>query len=419
MALKIINSKNELVLDPSNSMQKYNNRKKQILEISKKNEILILQYISDMETGINVSPSVKKGPRSYSRLNTLLSRMKILTISFEKKFQIYDLITLSQKNVHELFTQMSKGIILTKFNKRYKSVTDYVKTFKAFWHWHMRKSKKDGIDVIDITEDLNTTSDEKPEWVYFNFEDLRRMADSVKFKYKVIMYFMFDSGLRSPHELVNIKGKDIIDDLKSNTLRLKIRNETTKTFGRKLKLMLCSGLLREHIKCNNISSEEFVFKISPKTFNQLLKNLGKKILNKDGLTMYDFRHNSACYWLPRYKSESALKYRFGWKKSEMIHYYTEFLGMKDTIQEDDLYIDDCRPELEKKMENGKFENEILSDKMIQMENQLKVINRAFLNLTIKPEVENGVNSNFDLTKLRKIAARIKELNLQNDLIKML
>ena len=68
--------------------------------------------------------------------------------------------------------------------------------------------------------------------------------------------------------------------------------------------------------------------------NQYLKNLGYKILSKgnmiertfdgrsylvikDGLSMYDFRHSSACYWLPRYKSEAALKYRFGWKKSEM------------------------------------------------------------------------------------------------------
>ena len=54
--------------------------------------------------------------------------------------------------------------------------------------------------------------------------------------------------------------------------------------------------------------------------------------------MYDFRHNSCCYWLPRYKSESALKYRFGWKKSDKIHYYSELLGMEDTIQKEDLNI---------------------------------------------------------------------------------
>jgi hypothetical protein len=49
----------------------------------------------------------------------------------------------------------------------------------------------------------------------------------------------------------------------------------------------------------------------------------KKVLGKDRIIkMYDFRHSSCCYWLPRYKSENALKYRFGWKKSDMISYYS-------------------------------------------------------------------------------------------------
>ena len=55
--------------------------------------------------------------------------------------------------------------------------------------------------------------------------------------------------------------------------------------------------------------------------------------------MYDLRHASVCYWLPRYKSESAMKYRFGWKKTEMIHYYSKLLGMRDTISEKDLIED--------------------------------------------------------------------------------
>ena len=35
----------------------------------------------------------------------------------------------------------------------------------------------------------------------------------------------------------------------------------------------------------------------------------------------------------------------------MIHYYTEFLGMKDTIQEEDLYVDVSKTELERQMED--------------------------------------------------------------------
>jgi hypothetical protein len=41
----------------------------------------------------------------------------------------------------------------------------------------------------------------------------------------------------------------------------------------------------------------------------------------------------------------------------MIHYYTEFLGMKDIITEDDLYVDIKKTELEKEISELKIENQ--------------------------------------------------------------
>jgi len=89
------------------------------------------------------------------------------------------------------------------------------------------------------------------------------------------------------------------------------------------------------------------------------------------LSLYDFRHSSACYWLPRYKNESAMKWRFGWKKSDMIHYYTEFLGMKDTITKDDLYLDITKAELEKDLNKTKKDLEELKDKVSQFPDMFK------------------------------------------------
>ena len=86
--------------------------------------------------------------------------------------------------------------------------------------------------------------------------------------------------------------------------------------------------------------------------------------------MYDFRHNSCCYWLPRYKSESALKYRFGWKKSEKIHYYSELLGMKDTISEEDMFTDITKTEIQRDLENSKKQNLILQERLKTMEIQM-------------------------------------------------
>ncbi|MBU4348069.1 hypothetical protein KJ671_01000, partial [Patescibacteria group bacterium] len=176
----------------------------------------------------------------------------------------------------------------------------------------------------------------------------------------------------------NIKVSDLIQDCKE----LNIRDEVSKTFGRRIKLMLCSDLLREHIKFKNLQYDDYLFKISPPSVNQYLKRLAKRVFGDkkslagqkySDLTMYDFRHCSCCYWLPRYKSESALKFRFGWKKSDKIHYYSEMLGMRDTIQEEDLLVDITKTEIEKQLSNSKKENEIMKERLIILENQMKTI----------------------------------------------
>ena len=106
--------------------------------------------------------------------------------------------------------------------------------------------------------------------------------------------------------------------------------------------------------------------------NRFLKRLAERVLGGgaslagekySNLTMYDFRHCSCCYWLVRYKSESALKYRFGWRKSDKIHYYSELLGMKDTISEEDMLIDLTKTEIERRLLKTEQENEILKEKL--------------------------------------------------------
>jgi len=89
--------------------------------------------------------------------------------------------------------------------------------------------------------------------------------------------------------------------------------------------------------------------------------------------MYDFRHISCCYWLPRYKSESALKFRFGWKKSDKIHYYSEMLGMRDTIKEEDLLVDITKTEIEKRLNKTENEKEMLQERVEHLEKQMKEI----------------------------------------------
>jgi hypothetical protein len=154
--------------------------------------------------------------------------------------------------------------------------------------------------------------------------------------------------------------------------------------------MLSSNLIRSYVSINGLKGSDQLFDICHRSVNQYLKRLAKRILGEDvsqagekysNLTMYDFRHCSCCYWLPRYKSESALKYRFGWKKSDKIHYYSELLGMKDTISEEDMLIDLTKTEIEKRLLKTEQENQILKDRLNAYSNdviQLKSLMQIYI-----------------------------------------
>jgi hypothetical protein len=137
-------------------------------------------------------------------------------------------------------------------------------------------------------------------------------------------------------------------------------------------------LLKDFIRNNGLKSEDYIFDIDPASTNKYLKRLGQRIFGEDmspagekysNLTMYDFRHCACCYWLPRYKNENALKYRFGWKKSDKIHYYSELLGMKDTITEEDLLLDLTKTDMEKRLLESEKQNQILMEKLDAIKKQ--------------------------------------------------
>jgi hypothetical protein len=54
-----------------------------------------------MENGLNVATSVKKGPRSYPRLNTLRQRIIFLTREFESRFNVTDLTKTEDKQLYK------------------------------------------------------------------------------------------------------------------------------------------------------------------------------------------------------------------------------------------------------------------------------------------------------------------------------
>ncbi len=368
-------------IDPYNIKEKYLRWKEKALKegisgLSSANSQIIMQYSQDMERGLNVAISNKKGARSYIRLNVISIRLVYLAKAFEKLYST-DLIQISELQISAFFADMRNGSIRRKDGQQFKAVADYVKDFKAFWHWYMKVNRKKDIDVKDITLDLDTGRD-KPEWVYLTEDQIKQLTSNAEYKYEVLIWFLFDTGIRAPTELVNIKVSDFLNDFKE----LNIREETSKTFGRRIKIMLCSNLIRDYVKYKKLQPHDYLFKICPGSANRVLKRLAKRVLgDKESLagqkysqlTMYDFRHNSCCYWLPRYKSESALKYRFGWRKSDKIHYYSEMLGMRDTISEEDMLLDVTKTEIEQKLETSNKEKMIMQDEINSLQSQIVTI----------------------------------------------
>jgi hypothetical protein len=129
-----VNSTKELMVDPHHHKEKYLRWNRRFANVSKENEELLLKFMRDMEIGRNVTG--KKGKRGYGRLNTLKSRMHIITKFFEKEYN-KNLIDLTDEDVILLFEKMRDGTILKSDGGRYKSIADYVKIFKSFWHWYI------------------------------------------------------------------------------------------------------------------------------------------------------------------------------------------------------------------------------------------------------------------------------------------
>ena len=210
----------------------------------------------------------------------------------------------------------------------------------------MRSRRKQGITIPDVTPDI-IVQKKLPEFVHFTKDDLTAMSKIAKQNYRVLMWFLFDSGVR-PQELKNLLVSDISKD-SNGVVSLNVRASIAKkgSFGRKIKLLLCNNLILDWIKTRN--SDDPLFDISDRVVNQNLKRLAMKVLGKK-ITLYDFRHNSCCYWINIYKKDQALKYRFGWKKSEMIEYYSRYIGLKDDLTENDLLDDEARTKIEKELE---------------------------------------------------------------------
>jgi integrase len=356
-------------IDPHNRQKLFEDWKNNPIEdISPANAKILKEYIFDLEKGLNVGG--EKGARSPGRLLANISQLKRVMKFADKYFKIKDITKIKEEQLHQLFLDIQQGKIKKQNGGVYSFIGDIVKRFKTFWHWYIKVNKKKGVEIYDITGDLKGESSKSAKFVYFTKEQLEEMVKLAgrDLELKTFMLFLFDTGIRSPTEALNTRVNDFSDNYK----QLQIREEVSKTFGRKIKLMFCSEAIKNFIEGNKLQDEDLLFTFKPDLMNGKLNQIGKKIIGKkqtlgkkmgDDLTMYDFRHSSVCYWLPRYKVRSQLLYRFGWRQEKEIHYYSNLLGMSDGITEEDLMIGMDKTEIEKELHRLRTKQANTDDKM--------------------------------------------------------
>jgi hypothetical protein len=222
--------------DPHNGERYYKRWRDQgspLPGITEENKVIILKFLEDMEVGANINPGSKKGARSFGRLRNLKAKMLTMFTLFEEHLQIKCVADLENKDIEMLyfFKKFRDGELACRWTKKkpLKAIGTYARVFKSFWHWYQRSERRKSRDVRDISIDLDA-KDDKPKFTYFTIDDLKKLCNAAKYDYKVMMMFMFDAGIRSPTELMNVMVSDLEWNEKGKYYTLTIREETSKTF---------------------------------------------------------------------------------------------------------------------------------------------------------------------------------------------
>jgi integrase len=252
---------------------------------------------------------------------------------------------------------MRNGLLRRKDGSKYIGTSSYVKDFKSFWNWLRRTGKV----AEDITIDLRRSDDRKPPWVYLTEDQFKTLANQSNSDYRALLWLMYDTGMRVT-EAYSVRVGDFANDF----TQLNIRPEYAKTFGRIIKLKLCSSFIREFVKFHNLGFNDFIFVKTPAAFNKYIRNMGKMLFGESDsparkpyhkMRIYDIRHNACCYWLKRYPTTTGLMYRMGWSEEKEIRYYSEFLGQADTIDDEHMVTTEDRTKYEKEIELLKKDRE--------------------------------------------------------------
>jgi len=350
------------IRDHNGNLRKWNRvREKEfssgkVQDLNKENSKTAIDMLKDFEIGVNTTTKGKRGESSLLR-----NRMTLRMLGKAIKNKPFSSVTREQ---------------LTKVCNKNNS-EDFCRNVKVIFNWMFRTQRiKENVGNHLVPNDF---SKGKPEWVFLKEEEMKLLINSANTNYRALICLLYDSGARC-QEAWRLRVMDFQDNFTVLNIPKKRRNgeAVSKTFERTIKLKYCSQFIKEYVELNKLKDEDMLINITQAGFNKYMRHLCKRLFGDgkskageryDKITVTDIRHNSSCFWHVRYKTNRELMYRMGWIKENKVFYYSEFLNLRDTIDDEDLITTEDKNKYETELQNQGREIEQLKRAMVELVKQ--------------------------------------------------
>jgi len=338
--------------------------------VSDANKEIILHFLRDCELGKTIQHSQKKriGP---ARLIKYLLALQQLAIWVRKDF---DKVT--QTDMEELVLDIERdryrkrgGSPFTESVKR-----DYKITLRKFYKWLLGKN-----EVYPEIVRWIDTRDVIPEIPCLRREEIEKLSQlATTPRDRAILWTLFDSGARA-EEFLNIRLRHMEETKGEEGEKIyRVRIEFSKTKPRTILLPIASPHLDLYLRFHPPDSpDQPIFPLRYSNFTKILRELGKKALNKR-VHPHLFRHSSATYYATRL-NRAVFCYRYGWSyRSNMADRYIDREALNDQ--------ESVRAVRANTMDDLRRENDTLKEDVAHLRNQLNQIHQMMNALTADPKV---------------------------------
>jgi integrase len=300
------------------------------------------------------------GTNIPATIERTLEYLKPIFIYLNKTKSVSKIKKTDKELIQDLLNSLLKDKIKSNAKKPYSlKVKKFM--FKTFINYLKWKLPDDCFPLVKILNIKISGKLSEPE--YLTPEEIEKLYKRCsRASQRFFIAVLFSSGTRA-EEFHNIRMEDI-ELPKENDMfvKLRIKNTTSKTKGRTISLYwkYCLEATREYLNeriNEGIKPDEPIFKATYNTARKWLRDLGRKVLNKN-VHYHLFRSSCATWMCDKLTTKTEYCYFFGWTfSSPMPDIYISRKGISLKLIDEkfkNTEFETIRAELEKE----KFNNQL-------------------------------------------------------------